>query len=96
MQGHGEVQRDTSYVDLLIASAKSIAYQRDSLLAKGLSSDAVEAQLDFSAFKEQFTGGDEYKTNYFKAWFEKPFRKSAMKALGDEPMVKIGPRKIVE
>lgn len=96
MQGHGEVQRDTRYVDLLIASAKSIAYQRDDMLAEGLSTEEVEAQLDFSAFEERFTGGDEYKTVYFKAWFEKPFRKSAMKALGDEPMVEIGPRKVVE
>ncbi|MFT5138381.1 MAG: hypothetical protein ACI9H8_001737 [Lysobacterales bacterium] len=57
------------------------------------SAEQIEAQLDFSALEERFTGGDEYKTIYFKAWFERPFRKAAIKALSDAPMVKIEPRK---
>ena len=33
--GHGPVQRDTAYLDLLIETAESIADQRDALLAEG-------------------------------------------------------------
>lgn len=89
--GHGELQRDTAYVDLLIESAESIADQRDRLLAQGLSAEVVEAQLDFSAFEERFTGGDPYIKSYYSAYFEKPFRKAAMKALTGEPMVVLEP-----
>jgi glyoxylase-like metal-dependent hydrolase (beta-lactamase superfamily II) len=85
--GHGPVQRDGEYVDLLIETADSIADQRDALLASGLATDEVEAALDFSAFEQRFTGGDEYVKVYYDAWFEGPFRKAAMKALTGEPMV---------
>jgi glyoxylase-like metal-dependent hydrolase (beta-lactamase superfamily II) len=90
--GHGEIQRDTAYVDLLIESAISIADQRDSMLSKGVSEEEVEEQLDFSAFEERFTGGDEYIKGYYTAYFEKPFRKAAMKALTGEPMVVLEPK----
>ncbi|MFT5350260.1 MAG: cyclase [Gammaproteobacteria bacterium] len=91
--GHGEIQNNITYVDLLIESANSIAQQRDALLAQGLSKEEVESQLDFSALEERFTEGDKYKAIYFKAWFERPFRKAAIKALSNEPMVKIEPHK---
>jgi glyoxylase-like metal-dependent hydrolase (beta-lactamase superfamily II) len=90
--GHGKIQRDTAYVDLLIESAISIADQRDGMLAKGMSNEDVEEQLDFSAFEERFTGGDEYIKGYYTAYFEKPFRQAAMKALTGEPMVLLEPK----
>jgi glyoxylase-like metal-dependent hydrolase (beta-lactamase superfamily II) len=90
--GHGAVQRDHQYVDLLIESALSIADQRDAMLKEGLLLSEIEEKLDFSAFEQKFTNGDDYNTLYFKSWFERPFRKAAIKALGVEPMVKIGPR----
>lgn len=89
--GHGELQRDTAYLDLLIETAESIADQRDRLLAQGLGAEAVEAKLDFSAFEERFTGGDAYVKTFYSAYFEKPFRRAAMKELSGEPMVILGP-----
>lgn len=89
--GHGPVQRDTQYVDLVIEAADSIAAQRDELLADGLEGEALEERLDFSAFEERFTGGDEYTKGYYDAWFVGPFRKAATKALTGEPMVAIEP-----
>jgi glyoxylase-like metal-dependent hydrolase (beta-lactamase superfamily II) len=89
--GHGAVQRDTSYVDLLIEAADAIATQRDELLASGKSAEEVEAELDFSAFEDRFTHGDEYVRVHYDEWFEQPFRKAAMKALTGEPMVAIQP-----
>jgi len=87
--GHGPVQRNTEYVDLLVEVADSIADQRDAMLADGLEAEAVEGGLDFSAFETRFTGDDEYVKVYYDAWFEGPFRKAAMKALTGEPMVEI-------
>ena len=89
--GHGEIQRDTAYVDLLIEVADSIADQRDALLAEGKSTEEVEAALDFSIFEERFTYGDEYIRFYYDVYFEVPFRAAAMKALTGVPMVDIEP-----
>jgi len=91
--GHGEIQTDTSFVDLNIEVAISIADQRDQMLADGISQEEVAEKLDFSAFEQRFTGGDEYTKRYYNSWFEQPFRKAAIKALGDEPMKAIGPSK---
>jgi glyoxylase-like metal-dependent hydrolase (beta-lactamase superfamily II) len=87
--GHGPVQRGTDYIDLLIEAADSIGDQRDEMLADGLAADEVEAALDFSAFEERFTGGDEYLKVSYDDWFVGPFREAAMKALTGEPMVAI-------
>ncbi|MGI9271591.1 MAG: MBL fold metallo-hydrolase [Woeseiaceae bacterium] len=89
--GHGEIQRDTSYVDLIIEAADSIADQRDNLLATGMSGEDVQEALDFSAFEDRFTHGDEYVHTYYEAFFERPFRAAAMKALTGEPMVQPPP-----
>jgi glyoxylase-like metal-dependent hydrolase (beta-lactamase superfamily II) len=90
--GHGEIQTDTRYVDLVIEAAESIADQRDELLAKGLSHEELETQLDFGAFESRFTGGDEYIKGYYNDWFEQPLRKAAIKALSGESMVVINPK----
>jgi len=89
--GHGEVQTDTTYVDLVIEAADSIADQRDTMLASGTSNDEVEAGLDFSAYETRFTQGDEYVKSYYDAYFVGPLRAAAMKALTGEPMVEIKP-----
>lgn len=91
--GHGEIQTDTDYVNLVIEAATSIADQRDALVAQGLSAEEVQAQLDFSAFEQRFTGDDPYVALHYDQWFEQPLRAAAMKELSGEPMVKLEPRK---
>jgi glyoxylase-like metal-dependent hydrolase (beta-lactamase superfamily II) len=93
--GHGPVQRDTTYIDLLIEVIESIAKQRDALLKKRKNPDEVEAELDFSAFEERFTGGDEYVRTHYEQWFVTPFRAAVMKELTGEPMVEIPPAESV-
>jgi glyoxylase-like metal-dependent hydrolase (beta-lactamase superfamily II) len=89
--GHGQIQKDTAYVDLLIEAADSIADQRDRMLETGFSTEEVQERLDFSAFEKRFTHGDEYIEGYYDAYFEVPFRAAAMKAVTGEPMVAIEP-----
>jgi len=89
--GHGEIQRDTRYVDLIIEASDSIAAQRDAMLADGMSNEEVQQALDFSAFEERFTHGDEYTKTFYDAYFVNPFRAAAIKELSGEPMVQPPP-----
>lgn len=89
--GHGDIQRDTGYVDLIIETSDSIAEQRDTMLADGMSPEEVQAALDFSAFEERFTHGDQYVRNYYEGYFEIPFRAAALKAVSGERMVQPPP-----
>jgi glyoxylase-like metal-dependent hydrolase (beta-lactamase superfamily II) len=89
--GHGVVQTSTDYVDLIIEASDSIAAQRDSMLADGKSNEEIEEALDFSAFEDRFTHGDDYVKLHYDQWFAGPFRKAATKALTGEPMVQIPP-----
>lgn len=93
--GHGAIQSDTAYVDLLIEVAESIADQRDGLLAAGKTVDEVESALDFSPWEDRFTGGDPYRKRFYERWFTGPFRKAAVKALTGEPMVEIARAEIL-
>jgi glyoxylase-like metal-dependent hydrolase (beta-lactamase superfamily II) len=93
--GHGDIQSDNAYVDLIIETAEAIADQRDAMLASGMSTEAVEAGLDFSAYETRFTRDDEYVKFYYDRYFEGPFRKAAMKALTGEPMVDVEPPEVI-
>jgi len=87
--GHGEIQTDRDYLSLLIETADDIAEQSDALVASGVATEEIAAKLDFSEIEPRFTGGDAYLKVAYEAWFERPFRQAAVKALGNEPMVSI-------
>ena len=89
--GHGEIQRNTKFVDLIIEASTGIADQRDALLKKGVTQEAAKKQLDFSPYEKRFTNNDAYVTAFFKEWFETPFRDAVFKALTGEPMVVLEP-----
>ncbi len=90
--GHGEIQVDKEYVELIIEAATSIADQRDEMLARGVSLEEIERTLDFSGFEERFTKGDPYIKDAYDSFFEGPFRKAAIKELSGEPMVVLEPK----
>jgi glyoxylase-like metal-dependent hydrolase (beta-lactamase superfamily II) len=85
--GHGELQYDTRYVDLLIEVCESLVAQRDALVAAGVPSEEAQAQLDFTAFEPRFTGGDPESADLFFQYFERPMRSATFKELTGEPMV---------
>ena len=87
--GHGEVQTDASYVDLLIDAANEVATQRDALVAEGMPTEEIAAALDLSELEPRFTGGDSYVQVPYYAYFDRPFRTAAVKALSGERMVAI-------
>ncbi len=87
--GHGDIQRDTSYVDLLIEVCDSVVEQRDRMVAEGVPSDEIGAKLDVSGFEERFTGGDPGHADLFESYFTAPMRRAALKELSGIPMVDV-------
>ncbi len=85
--GHGPIQRDKQYVDLMLRTVTSIADQRDQMLSEGKSHEEIQKALDFTAFESQFTDGDAYLTIFYNAWFTNPLRAAAIKELSGEQMV---------
>ncbi len=86
--GHGPVQRDDAYLDLLIETMDSISAQMADLVAEGLDQEAAAAKLDFSTVQQRFTGGDAFLDRLFDIWFKTPIAKAAWKeARGESPEI---------
>ncbi|MDX1569989.1 MAG: MBL fold metallo-hydrolase [Xanthomonadales bacterium] len=76
--GHGQVQRDTTYVSLLIDVLTSVAAQVDAAVAAGASSlEAVRKKVDLQQFDSRFTGGDPLLLHLFEVWFKSPIVQAA-------------------
>ncbi len=86
--GHGPVQRDTRYLDLLVETLELVARQMEALVAEGADEAAAVAALDFSSVEERFTGGDAFLAGRFDAWFKRPVGRAAYRvAVGLNPEV---------
>lgn len=64
--GHGEVQRDTAYIDLLIGLITRVRTEVPPLASQGLSYEEVAKRLDFSNERRAFVGDDPW----LGAWFD--------------------------
>jgi glyoxylase-like metal-dependent hydrolase (beta-lactamase superfamily II) len=70
--GHGPLQTDTAYLDLLGETLISVATQVDALVARGKSLDEVRKAVDFSKLEPRFTKGDPILTRFFGLFFKQP------------------------
>jgi len=64
--GHGLVEYDSQYVDLLIDTIQTVSTQMKSFVAQGLSEEQAIAKLDFSGVEKRFTHGDPFLKNRFQ------------------------------
>lgn len=71
--GHGELQRDTAFIDRLVAMLVRVRAEVPPLAAQGLTSEQVQARLDFSAERRAFVGDDPW----LGVWFDR-YTKGAM------------------
>jgi cyclase len=90
--GHGKVQDDTAYVDLLIEVATYVADQRDDLLTKGLATEQISEKIDLSQYQSRFIGEDKSLSNFYKGYFTDPLLAAAIKELSGQPMVELVPK----
>lgn len=64
--GHGTVENDSQYIDLLIDTIQTVSTQMKSFVAQGLSEEKAIAKVDFSSVEKRFTHGDPFLTNRFQ------------------------------
>ncbi len=87
--GHGDVQRDPVYVDLLIAMLESLRSQAAGAVARGLDLEATRRELDLSAFAARFPQ-DDMGIKLFEAWWTSPIGRSVWLEANGLPIVQAG------
>jgi glyoxylase-like metal-dependent hydrolase (beta-lactamase superfamily II) len=70
--GHGAVQTDTRYVDLLIEALDSVTRQVDGAVSEGKTLAEIAKLVDLSAVEQRFTKGDPILTRFFDFYFKNP------------------------
>ena len=63
--GHGAIQHDTAYLDLLSDTFRSVTAQMKSLIAQSIRKEDAIARIDYSSVEKRFTHGDAFLTNRF-------------------------------
>jgi cyclase len=83
--GHGDLQRDAAYVDLLIETLELVSDQAAAMVAEGIDEDGAAQRLDLAGLEPRFTGGDEFLAGRFAAWFIQPIARAAHRIARGEP-----------
>lgn len=81
MPGHGELQRDWSYVDRLIPLIESTWSQVRAAVAAGADLDSTRARVRLDAFRDAFAGQDIARRRSFDALFVMPGVEAAFREL---------------
>lgn len=87
--GHGEVQRDARYLDVLARMLTDLRGQAAAAVGEGLDLEATRARLDFSGFEDDFPQ-DELSRQLFKAWWASPIGRSLWLEASGQPIVQAG------
>ncbi len=85
--GHGDVQRDASYLRALQALIRKVQADVGAAAAQGATLEQARERLDLGPLAGQFTGGDARRQALFEAWFMQPFSSSAYKEAKGQPIV---------
>jgi cyclase len=67
--GHGPVQHDYAYLDLVSSALQSVFSQVQAAVGKHLSLEDTRKQVDLSAFQKKFCGGDHDREIAFRMGF---------------------------
>ena len=84
--GHGDVQRDSSYMRRLQALLAEVRRQVAVSVAEGKDLEAARQALDLSAFVDEFAGDDEDARVKFENWWRQPIARSAWLEARGEPI----------
>jgi cyclase len=68
--GHGPVEHDNSYLELVLSALQSVLSQVQTAVAKHLSLEDTRKQVDISAFQKKFCGDDHDREIAFRMGFK--------------------------
>ncbi len=91
--GHGEVQRDTAYLDRLIAFMRDVRAQAATLAKSDATPDTAGDRMDSGAQARIFAGDDPWVRYWFKSYAWDPFAQSALKEARGEALGPPAPTK---
>ncbi|MCU1349162.1 MAG: hypothetical protein JWO56_2192 [Acidobacteria bacterium] len=83
--GHGLVQHDGAYIDLLIDTFRTVSAQMKSLVARQVSRDGAIALVDYSSVEPRFTHGDPFLKNRFQDYVHAALAEAAYDAATGAP-----------
>ena len=70
--GHGAIQRDHAYLDLVVSLLQSTLDQARDAVAKGLDLEATRKAVNLDSLRLRFTNGDVARTRAFNGYFAQP------------------------
>lgn len=77
--GHGDIQHDAAYVDLLARTMDHVAEGACAAVTVGAADGpAIQAAIDWSAIEAEFTHGDRVLARLFEVWFKRPISAGAL------------------
>ena len=83
--GHGPVEHDAQYLDLLSDTIRTIAGQMEASAARGLSREEAVSKADYTALEPLFTHGDPFLANRFEDYVRAPLAEAAFLAATGKP-----------
>lgn len=84
--GHGEVQRDKAYLDLLIEFSEAVSEAVTPLARSGATLEDITAQLTFESYAQRFAGDDPWTRYWFDNYARAPMIESAYQEARGEPL----------
>jgi cyclase len=70
--GHGAIQRDRAYIDLVIELLESTLGQAKDAVAKGLDLEGTRKAVNLDPLRQRFTNGDKTRNQAFFDYFTTP------------------------
>jgi cyclase len=67
--GHGDVQRDYAYIDMVHELLVFTRDQARDAVLRGVPLDTLQSKIDFEPFVKRFTNGDVVRTDAFKSFY---------------------------
>jgi glyoxylase-like metal-dependent hydrolase (beta-lactamase superfamily II) len=84
--GHGLVEHDASYLDLLAETIRTVSAQMTALAAQGVPQAEAVARVDFSSVEPRFTRGDPFLAHRFQDYVAGALPEAAyLAATGKKP-----------
>ncbi|HUD72899.1 MAG TPA: MBL fold metallo-hydrolase [Dongiaceae bacterium] len=75
--GHGAVQHDAQYLDLLAETIRSVGTRMHALVAQGVGESEAVPRIDFADLEPRFTHGDPFLANRFEDYVAGPLPQAA-------------------